>query len=92
MSRNMVRSTEAKTATFWTEKYQMGLDPDTVQGLVSEDVASPMDLSEFKKEHTQMLASNLRKPKGRMTLYLGQEQADQGKAAPKPGSRFGTKS
>ena len=60
------------------EKEQIGLDPDVVQDLVSEDIVSPMDLVEFKKEKIEMLASNLRKTKGNRMVHPDQAQDDQG--------------
>ena len=47
--RNMVWLTDLEIASFWTEKEQMGLDSDVIQGLMSEDIASTMNLVEFKK-------------------------------------------
>ena len=42
--------TETKIGAFWTEKKQIGLDLDASKGLTFEDIVSPMDLAEFKKE------------------------------------------
>ena len=41
----------------------MVLDQDATQELASKGTMSPTDLSEFKKEQKEALASNPRKPK-----------------------------
>ena len=46
----MVQLTETETDAFWEEKEQIGLDADSIQGLLSEDTKSPIDLAQFKKE------------------------------------------
>ena len=58
---------------------------------MSEDETSPMDLTEFKKEQTEILDSNLHKHKGDKITYPYEGHTDQGKTATKPGLRFGIK-
>ena len=70
---------DEETSTFWTEKEQMGLDTDAIQGLKCEAIASPMGLVEFKKEQIEILETSLHKPKGDRMSHPDQEKADPGK-------------
>ena len=79
---NVAWLTETDTSDFWTEKDQTVLDPDAVQGLMSEDIASPMDLEEFKKDQTWTLSSRLRKPKCDRMPRPDQGHANKGKIVP----------
>ena len=87
----MVWLTETDIASFWTEKEQMGLDPDAVQGTMSKYRACPMELAEFKKEQIELLASNPHKHKGDRMPHPDQKNDDLGKIVPNPGLIFGIK-
>ena len=70
----------------------MVLDTEVVQGLLSEDIVSPLDLAEFQKGQIETLATNLCKPKGERTPHPDQDFAEEGMTIPKAGLRFGIKS
>ena len=62
-----------------------------VQGILDEDAAPLIDLAELKKEKIEMLATNLREPKGNRMHHPGQDKYGAGRTVPKPGLRFGIK-
>ena len=65
--------TESKIINFLKDQNQMGLDEEAIQGLLSEDIVSPLDLAEFEKEQIEILATNMRKPKGNEIPHFDQE-------------------
>ena len=69
----------------------MYLDEEVVQGLSSEGIVFPLDLTEFEKEQIETLATNIRKPKGNRMPHPDQDYVDEGMTIPKPGLKFGIK-
>ena len=60
--------TNAQTASFFTDAVQMGLSNATVNRLVTEGITAVSDLSEFKKEDIDNLATAIRRDPAGITF------------------------
>jgi predicted RecB family nuclease len=59
--------TQAQTTTFFQDAAQMGLPNRTVTQLATEGITDVTDLADFKKEHLELVAKNLRALPGRVS-------------------------
>jgi hypothetical protein len=57
---------QAQTTAFFQDAAQMGLPNRTVTQLATEGITDVTDLVDFKKEHLELVAKNLRAPPGRV--------------------------
>ena len=82
--------TVAQTSAFFTNANQMAMPAATVAQLANEGISTVSDLVDFDKDSLQQIASNLRRPGGR--IPDPDPNAPRGATIPTPPFVFGAKS
>ena len=77
----------AQITQFFEAANQMAIPHSTVMQLANEGISEPLDLAEFDKDALLHVATNLRRPGGRVPDPL-----DPNSTIPRPGFTFGAKS